>query len=111
MNCTECQNNIDDFISGNLDRRVASSFAMHIRECPECYNELEFNYCMQAAIIELTSDEDATSDFMAKLDNMLNMAIENYRLYLARLIRKRIFVIIGILIIAFHIGEMLPKGL
>lgn len=104
MNCNECQNSIEDFIKGNLDRKVASSFALHVKGCKECFKELEINYCMQAAIIELTKDEDATSDFMGKLEAMLNQAINSYRLYTARLARKRLFVVIGIVIIAYHLG-------
>lgn len=105
MDCNKCQNNIDEFIHDILDLQTASRFAKHIRTCPQCYNELEINYCMQTAIAELHDESEMTSgDFTGSLKQKLDKAIENYEAFKKNYKRKRALILTFLVFAGLFIG-------
>ena len=44
MKCEETLSKIDGYINNNLSYREMEDFLEHIKNCPDCYDELETYY-------------------------------------------------------------------
>ena len=44
MKCEETLSKIDGYINNNLNYREMEDFLEHIKNCPDCYDELETYY-------------------------------------------------------------------
>lgn len=72
MDCKEAQQKIIPYINGELSARELEDFLWHIRNCRECYDELEIYYILYAGLSNLDG-KDERFDFQ----NMLKEALEN----------------------------------
>ena len=79
MTCKEAQNLVMDYINRNLGEKKLESFLKHIRECKECYEELEIYYMIHFAIQRLDSDEHASYDIKHMLEEDLKEAEKSIR--------------------------------
>ena len=104
MNCKECLTKIDTFINGDFGIIEAADFAKHVKDCKNCYDELEINYCMQTAIRQLTLGDDIIGDYTGRLRESLDRAIETYNIYMKKLAAKRFVVVVELIIIGIIIG-------
>lgn len=50
MKCEECRQEIKNYISDSMNKRDMEAFLGHIKECPDCYDELETYYTIHAGI-------------------------------------------------------------
>lgn len=58
MECKEAQILVKKYISGNIDEKELAAFLEHIEHCPECYEELEINYIIYSALLQLDNNPD-----------------------------------------------------
>ncbi len=79
MTCKEAQNLVMDYINRGLEEKKLESFLKHIRECRECYEELEIYYMIHFAIQRLDSDEYASYDIKHMLEEDLKEAERRVR--------------------------------
>lgn len=58
MNCKEAQRLLVPYINGELDAAEEDDFVYHVRNCPECYDELEVYSSVFAGIRQLDGTEE-----------------------------------------------------
>ena len=79
MNCQNAQSMVLNFINNKLDKEETKEFIEHIRDCKDCWEELEIYYVMLIGLKQLDEGEELVPDFKEKLqsevDNRYN-AIE-----------------------------------
>lgn len=79
MNCQNAQSMVLNFINNKLDKEETKEFIEHIRDCKDCWEELEIYYVMLIGLKQLDEGEEMVTDFKEKLqsevDNRYN-AIE-----------------------------------
>lgn len=71
MDCRETQSKIINFIDDQLDEEEILEFINHIRNCKECFEELEINYIMLVGMRQLDDGEELTADFQKRLKDEL----------------------------------------
>ncbi|MCD8019752.1 MAG: zf-HC2 domain-containing protein [Clostridiales bacterium] len=67
MDCQEVQANIQNYINHKLTREETKEFIEHIRQCPNCQDELEINYIITTGIQQLDQDDISYTDFQERL--------------------------------------------
>ena len=67
ITCREIVGMIPDFLDGKLSGRQQEHFLEHIRNCRNCYEELETNYMVNRTINYLDQDSRAGGSFDLKL--------------------------------------------
>ena len=79
MNCQNAQSMVLNFINNKLDKEETKELIEHIRDCKDCWEELEIYYVMLIGLKQLDEGEELVTDFKEKLqsevDNRYN-AIE-----------------------------------
>lgn len=81
MDCKEVQRNITAFLDDELDGRSSESFLRHIKECPECREELSIQYLVREGTARL--EEGGSFDLNSDLEELLaysSRKIKNQRL-------------------------------
>lgn len=104
MNCDEALGLIRDYFRGTLKTQEAAAFAEHICGCKSCKDELEISYCLRTAIRQLNEEEEFSGDYIAELNQMLLDTIKEAKREKKMIYRKRIFVIIELVLIAYIMG-------
>ena len=56
MTCQEAQRLISRYIKKELSRAETDAFLEHVMSCPECYQELEIYYTIDAGLRELDGE-------------------------------------------------------
>ncbi|MDD7026925.1 MAG: zf-HC2 domain-containing protein [Lachnospiraceae bacterium] len=72
MNCKEAEKMISAFLSKKLDTKELEQFLLHVKNCPNCMEELTIQYLVMtgAAILE----EGNSFDLRKELDDILERA-------------------------------------
>ena len=60
MNCQNAQSMVLNFINNKLDKEETKAFIEHVRDCKDCWEELEIYYVMLVGLKQL--DEGAEPD-------------------------------------------------
>ncbi|KAB1439940.1 zf-HC2 domain-containing protein [Candidatus Galacturonibacter soehngenii] len=84
MECKEVQKLITKYIAKDMNDKELEHFLNHIENCKECYEELEINYTIYAALMQLDDNPGASYDMSAMLLEQLK-ASKKY------IIRKKAF--------------------
>lgn len=71
MTCLEAQSNIMAFIDKKLPDDRAVEFVRHIKNCPNCSEELEIYYTLIVGTRQLDNNEELSKDFSKDLNNEL----------------------------------------
>lgn len=58
INCTEAKQLINPFIEGTAGLMNTAAFLRHIRQCPQCYEELEMGCIMKMAASDTPEEEE-----------------------------------------------------
>ncbi|SCP95472.1 zf-HC2 domain-containing protein [Anaerobium acetethylicum] len=82
MICTESEKLVIPYINNELSGRKLEEFMNHIKTCSACYEELEINFTLFAAVWELDNNPNASYDIK-------NMFLERLRLTEKRIKRLR----------------------
>jgi hypothetical protein len=109
MECKEAQKLVKPYIDREIRDKDLEKFLSHISKCSECYEELEINFTIFSALMQLDDSPDLSYNINAMLLEELNAS----RKYIKRKKRFRILTItIGItLVIAIAIVLALQLGL
>ncbi len=71
MNCLRCQSKITQYIEEKLSESEIQEFISHVRECNNCYEELDIYYTLLIGMKYLDNDENIPSDFRLQLKERL----------------------------------------
>ena len=71
MNCQNAQSMVLNFINNKLDKEETRAFIEHVRDCKDCWEELEIYYVMLVGLKQLDEGEELAADFRKKLQNEL----------------------------------------
>lgn len=69
MNCQNAQSMVLNFINNKLDKEETKEFIEHIRDCKDCWEELEIYYVMLIGLKQLDEGEELVTDFKEKLQS------------------------------------------
>lgn len=69
MNCQNAQSMVLNFINNKLDKDETKEFIEHVRDCKDCWEELEIYYVMLVGLKQLDEGEELAEDFRKKLQN------------------------------------------
>ncbi len=83
LNCANIQKNIPKFINRQMKDDEIMAFTEHVRNCPECYEELSIEYLV---VVDMNKLDDVDG---FNLDNELNRLIDKSRERVEN--RKRMF--------------------
>lgn len=84
MECKIAQKLVMNYISGDMNDKEMEQFLKHIESCEECYEELEINYTIYSALMQLDDKPSASYDMKAMLSEELKASLRYVR-------RKKIF--------------------
>ena len=74
MTCKETQSLVMDYINRELSGKELDCFLKHVRECQECYEELEIYYMIHVAMQRLDEKEQVSYDVKSMLEEDLHEA-------------------------------------
>ncbi len=75
MDCLRCQSLIESFLKQSLPPSESDEFIGHVKNCPDCYGELEVYHIVNSVVTQLDSgSEDEDIDYKASLRRMLERA-------------------------------------
>lgn len=74
MTCKEAQDYMQQFLRDGLDNDICEDFLKHVRNCPECKEELQVTHILVSALEELETDTDSDGDYPEKLKLHLQKA-------------------------------------
>ena len=66
MNCQNAQSMVLNFINNKLDKEETRAFIEHVRDCKDCWEELEIYYVMLVGLKQLDEGEELAADFRKK---------------------------------------------
>ncbi len=72
MNCKEAESLIPQYLDDSMDKDTLLEFMSHIRECRECYDELETYFIVEKAMETLQQEDNPSFDLSHMLDADLN---------------------------------------
>lgn len=78
MNCKETQRLLVPYINGELEEKEEEEFVRHVRNCPECYEELEVYATVFAGIRQLDGAEEEI-DYRTLVEDSLDTSEEDVR--------------------------------
>ena len=104
MTCNQAQSMITPFINNKLKLKEMEDFIDHISSCPICKEELEVYYALLTAMRQLDEDKNLSSDFGLELDQKLERCKERILHAKFTYYRKKIFLFLTIIILAFIIS-------
>jgi hypothetical protein len=84
MDCKEAQQLITKYISGEINDKDLDKFLEHIQTCKDCYEELEINYTIFSAFMQLDDSPGASYDINTMLQEELNASrkyIKNKKIF------------------------------
>lgn len=79
MNCEICRDEMDDYLSGDLDRAASARVRTHLESCPECsmaLDELERENRLYAEFFDQTAVEPAPASWTAIRDRIRQESVK-----------------------------------
>ena len=70
MNCQNAQSMVLNFINNKLDKEETRAFIEHVRDCKDCWEELEIYYVMLVGLKQL-DEREAKRKHIAKIITIL----------------------------------------
>ena len=108
MNCQNAQSMVLNFINNKLDKEETRAFIEHVRDCKDCWEELEIYYVMLVGLKQLDEGEELAADFRKKLQNEVESRyVEAKRKHIAKIITILVTAAILIWMFAYLISAML----
>lgn len=72
MNCLQTQSKIMAFIENKLPDDELREFIKHVRNCPNCYEELDIYYTLIVGMKQLDESDNISIDFRNSLDKKMD---------------------------------------
>ena len=104
MNCELAKNYVDAYIKQTLPERTQEEFVRHVKECPQCFQELETYYIVDVTLNYFDNDKDDTYDIRGLLQNDLDKRLKKYQN--KKLLIISLIVLVGIAVL-FAVGVLL----
>lgn len=110
MDCTRVQEQIMQFVNGQLPEEELEEFVEHIDSCKECYEELQISYSLYWGLKMLEREDIDSFHIQHALDEFMEKNREKIRKkqLLRRLLRLLavLIVVIAVFFFAFEILRM-----
>lgn len=90
MTCIEAQALITRFIEDKLDEEQLLAFIKHMKQCPDCKDELEVYYTLIVGMHQLDNNEKLSGNFTEELDQTLKLHEERLKGKKRRLIQTKL---------------------
>ena len=73
MNCQNAQSMVLNFINNKLDKEETRAFIEHVRDCKDCWEELEIYYVMLVGLkqLDVEIEREAKRKHIAKIITIL----------------------------------------
>lgn len=116
MTCMDAQRAIISFINDELNIKELEEFIDHIKNCYDCYEELEVYYTLLTAMVQLDHDKHLSSNYKLELKKKISNQEERIIGVKLQKLRKNILAfsitIIISLLISYKNGIVYsrPKG-
>ena len=114
MNCNDFIKIMPKFIDESMDETDYDEFVTHVKECPECKDELEIHYMIQVGLERIENDSGKSFDIPKELENQLIRYEERADILFRREVYKKvIFYIANIcagILAAFNLLMILWKS-
>lgn len=81
MECREFEKLIPDFIAGKLDYPTLKRFYEHVRQCPDCREELDIQFLVQEGMQRL--EQGNAFDLQSELEQRMEAAEKSIRFHSA----------------------------
>ncbi len=72
MNCEEATLCIRPFIDGTITKEQLEGFLEHVKDCRDCYEELDIMYMVHEGLAGLESDTKDSFDFTGMLSSRID---------------------------------------
>lgn len=109
MTCREAQSLVNDYINRDLGEKKLDSFLKHVRECKECYEELEIYYIIHFAVQRLDSEEQISYDVKRMLEEDLRDAEKCVRKWKIKRSYRYIIMIAAEILLCFLIATQIQN--
>ncbi len=93
MDCKTAQSLVIPYVNHELEDEELEEFLDHIRECKECYEELEIHFTVYYALQKLEEDEQVSF-------NIQRMLKENLKIARKKVVKRRVLHYLGVGIVA-----------
>lgn len=103
MKCEKVQECVDAYINHTLPDWEQREFIEHVKQCTECYNELETYFIVDQAIRYLDEEKEESYNIKQLLDEDLNKRLVK--------LRHKNLAIQALIIIAILLGVTAVAGL
>lgn len=104
MNCKEAQKLIPQYMDDSMDKDTLLEFMSHIRECYDCYDELNTFFMVKQAMLRLEQKGNESFD----LQNLLNQDLNRkWQLVNRHETHIHLTVFFGILVLIFLVWIIL----
>lgn len=111
MTCLEAQSMITAFIDDNLDEEQLTEFIYHMRQCPDCKEELEVYYTLMVGMKQLDNNEKLSNNFSEELEKKLsyheNRIRDRKRMMIETKFGVATVVTVLLVVVLFQLGYML----
>ena len=111
MTCLEAQSMITAFIEDNLDDKELIELIQHMRQCPDCKEELEVYYTLMVGMKQLDNNEKLSNNFAEELERKLSYHENRIRGHNRRVMKTKATVSIVIttvlVFVLFQLGTMI----
>lgn len=81
MICREWQRRIPDFLDDKMTPEDLGAFISHVKECRDCYEELEIMFTLSVGLNELEKKTDMSFNFKEMLEEKIHFAQYRYECY------------------------------
>lgn len=89
MTCIEAQSLITRFIDDTLEDEQLLKFIKHMKQCPECKDELEVYYTLIVGMYQLDNNKKLSSNFEEELNKKLKFHEERIKGHKRRVIQTK----------------------
>lgn len=90
MNCNDFIKIMPKFIDESMDETDYDEFVTHVKECPECKDELEIHYMIQVGLERIENDSGKSFDIPKELENQLIRYEERADILFRREVYKKV---------------------
>ncbi len=100
MECKEAEKKIPLFLNEELDERELAEFVEHVKDCPDCMEELSIQFLVTEGMEQL----EKGNNFNLQEELLRKLGVADDRIWLNRVLRHILFVLECMVVIAVIIA-------
>lgn len=113
MNCREAQALISKYVQDQLDVKTLEAFLQHVKNCPDCMEELEVYYIVFTGIKRLDEDENIAVNYHTEFEREIKKSELSVKRVKTRVhIKKGIYIalcLVAVLVCSIQLGKIETK--